>query len=328
MGAGGGMPSVTSGGFMARMREKVRLDRIYQAEKLAGKLDSGKFSKFAAKARQIGGKIFGKAFGALALIMFAKEMIQAYSQWSSVPKGPLREDNWPMGGSPADEQYRHELGRISATWGTALVGGALGSFWGAVMGTAIPLPFIGSGIGGFVGGLAGGLGGFYFADKVYDWLSGGPGLSEDMIAELETSRGKAAERSKAAKSFESEKSFLKGGLWGRVAELSGSGIGLSGEEIKARQDEVIKIKRRIFKLDRFKYVAGGVSLEEQKQALALLAGAGPLDTAGATVLVTNIMDNSQKQSAVTNAQTSTFIDNANLPDLNSNGNGGARMGAG
>ena len=66
------------------------------------------------------------------------------------------------------------------------IGGAsLGLLAGGALGTAIPIPFIGSGIGGFIGGIAGAFGGEYIAEKIADFFMGGSKVGKDEKKELE-----------------------------------------------------------------------------------------------------------------------------------------------
>jgi hypothetical protein len=66
------------------------------------------------------------------------------------------------------------------------IGGAtLGLLAGGALGTAIPIPFIGSGIGGFIGGIAGAFGGEYIAEKIADFFMGGPQVGKEEKKELE-----------------------------------------------------------------------------------------------------------------------------------------------
>jgi hypothetical protein len=69
------------------------------------------------------------------------------------------------------------------------IGGAsLGLLAGGALGTAIPIPFIGSGIGGFIGGIAGAFGGEYIAEKIAGFFMGGPQVGKEEKKELEDSQ--------------------------------------------------------------------------------------------------------------------------------------------
>ena len=101
------------------------------------------------------------------------------------------------------------------------IGGAsLGLLAGGALGTAIPIPFIGSGIGGFIGGIAGAFGGEYIAEKIADFFMGGSKVGKDEKKELEDAqKGGISKKGK------------RGGSKKKPSELAGAKVSSTAGDI-------------------------------------------------------------------------------------------------
>jgi hypothetical protein len=96
-----------------------------------------------------------------------------------------------MNDAPDDVIKKEIAGALGSIGGTAL-----GVLAGGALGTAIPVPFIGTGIGGFLGGIAGAFGGEALAEKIADFFMGGGKITE---GNLKTIGGNASDKRKSAR---------------------------------------------------------------------------------------------------------------------------------
>lgn len=92
--------------------------------------------------------------------------------------------------APDDVIKKEIAGALGSIGGTAL-----GVLAGGALGTAIPVPFIGSGIGGFLGGIAGAFGGEALAEKIADFFMGGGKINKDDLQKM----GNASNMRKSAR---------------------------------------------------------------------------------------------------------------------------------
>ena len=81
--------------------------------------------------------------------------------------------------APDDVIKKEIAGALGSIGGTAL-----GVLAGGALGTAIPVPFIGTGIGGFLGGIAGAFGGEALAERIAEFFMGGGKINEDEIKKM------------------------------------------------------------------------------------------------------------------------------------------------
>jgi hypothetical protein len=92
--------------------------------------------------------------------------------------------------APDDVVKKEIAGALGSIGGTAL-----GVLAGGALGTAIPVPFIGSGIGGFLGGVAGAFGGEALAERIAEFFMGGGPINKDELQKM----GNASNRRKNAR---------------------------------------------------------------------------------------------------------------------------------
>jgi len=81
--------------------------------------------------------------------------------------------------APDDVVKKEIAGALGSIGGTAL-----GVLAGGALGTAIPVPFIGSGIGGFIGGIAGAFGGEALAERIAEFFMGGGKINKDELQKM------------------------------------------------------------------------------------------------------------------------------------------------
>jgi hypothetical protein len=81
--------------------------------------------------------------------------------------------------APDDVIKKEIAGALGSIGGTAL-----GVLAGGALGTAIPVPFIGTGIGGFLGGIAGAFGGEALAERIAEFFMGGGKINEDELKKM------------------------------------------------------------------------------------------------------------------------------------------------
>ena len=92
--------------------------------------------------------------------------------------------------APDDVIKKEIAGALGSIGGTAL-----GVLAGGALGTAIPVPFIGSGIGGFLGGIAGAFGGEALAERIAEFFMGGGKINKDELQKM----GNASNMRKSAR---------------------------------------------------------------------------------------------------------------------------------
>ena len=114
--------------------------------------------------------------------------------------------------APDDVIKKEIAGALGSIGGTAL-----GVLAGGALGTAIPVPFIGTGIGGFLGGIAGAFGGEALAEKIADFFMGGGKITE---GNLKTIGGNASDKRKSARQGSNLKSSPSKNV---SATITGSG---------------------------------------------------------------------------------------------------------